>query len=73
MNYRARQGPTDSVYQPCALHPAGGHIYLPAPAGLEAPEGSEATGTLNPSPKVAASLLLALPHSFSSGLDEQDG
>lgn len=63
----------DSVYQPCTLDPAGGHIYLPAPAGLDAPEGSEATRTLNLSPKVAAPLLLALLHSFGSDLDEQDG
>lgn len=63
----------DSVYQPCALHPAGGHIYLPAPARIHAPEGSEATRTLNLCPKEAAPLLLALPHSFSSALDVQDG
>lgn len=63
----------DSVYQPCAPHPAGEHIYLPAPAGLDAPQGSEATRTLNQSPKVATPLLLALPHSFSSELDEEDG
>lgn len=50
-----------------------GNIHLPAPAGLDAPEGSEVTRTLNLFPKVAAPLLLPLPHSLSSDLDEQDG
>lgn len=46
---------------------------LPASAGLGAPECSEATRTLNLSPKMAAPLLLDLLHRFSSDLDEQGG
>lgn len=50
-----------------------GNIHLPAPAGLDAPEGSEVTRTLNLFLKVAAPLLLPLPYSLSSYLDEQYG